>query len=317
MMNVSLKKQSSNPHGPDEGTNAMTEGLEKAAEIRQKLEGGKHRDRTSEDRTPSDEGSSNSSRIGRIAALIGSLSALVIFIALYSSWAFGKGMMRAIGFPISLISFRSGLDLYPELAIQYTVVLMTSAAFGFVPKRNKSRPRVLGAMCIILLLIGATSAFNLNNSLAWLVILIAALVGPAFAVYIIRSIANQQMKLMIGFVLVMNCLLIHSENLYLFGRARGYAVLTRSADDRAGGGGTVTQLDDYPLVHIVSTERLSLLTTPIVIEKNYLYSPQGSDFLRLLVTDNDNYYFIERVGNSSHPIAISKSRITEIQFSKQ
>jgi hypothetical protein len=253
--------------------------------------------------------------VGNAAALIGSLTAATIFMGLYNCWTFGRGMMEAIGFPVSLTRFSTSIDLYPEVALQYTAVFMASALLGLVPK-HKLDTRILIPILIGFFGIGVSYTFDINNRVLRALLMSAALVGPFLAVYIIRMFRNQPIGLLLGVVVTLNALSVYSENLYLFGKEQGRSVLSQPANTWAEGGMAASKMSEYPLVSIVSSEKLALRTNVSAVERSYVYRPQGKDFLRLVVSDENYYYFVENVDNNAVPIAISKSLVTQIQFIK-
>src|ERR1051326_7953214 len=189
----------------------------------------------------------DSANIGNIAALIGSFSAIIIFIALYSAWTFGRGMMEAMGFPISLVGFKNGIDFYPELTFQFTAVLVGSAACGFIPS-PRSRPRFFHIVFAPLFVIALLGAFGFSNRALVLGIMVGAMFGPFLAVYAIRSLPNKQQRMMFGVFAAMIAFGLHAQNLYLYGKRKGSEILNRPGNTWSEGGMSNTKASDYPLV---------------------------------------------------------------------
>lgn len=252
-------------------------------------------------------------KFGTIATVLGSFSVVIVFIALYTAWIFGKGMLAALGFPASLIGFKGSLDTYPMLSIQYGSFFLLFLVGGFLPA--KKRYKVIAVVLILILCILNLAAFFVEDSAIFLLALwTAATFGPLSVGYTIQSFETLRFKLIGGFLISIFIFIAYSEFLYRFGVKKGQDISTTHRSSLAESGTTIFKLNEYPYINIFSTDRLLLRTPPTQVENGFLYSPQGEDFIRLIFTDDDKYYFVESTPQGSMSVAVSKSSVTQIQF---
>lgn len=254
-------------------------------------------------------------QIGVIAGFVGSLSVLAIFIALFSAWVFGRGVMSALGFPTAIIGFKSSLDLFPSLATLSTMFLMLFLSLGFYPLKSKSKLAsnfAFGAIVILCVFI----ALRIENQLIKFILAPLALISPCSLGYIIQNTTELRFKVIKGLLITFLLFVIHTDSLYILGKQRGFEILTLSSNPQNVAGAAMFRLDDYPLVSIISTEKLLFETPPIQFDKGYLYEAQGDNFIRLVFKDEGTYYFVESYSGNHTSIATSKSVITQIHFTR-
>lgn len=252
-------------------------------------------------------------QIGVIAGFVGSLSVLAIFIALFSAWVFGRGVATALGFPTAIIGFQSSLERFPGLAIISTMFFVLSLSLGFFPIKSKSKlaSNLVFVVAFILLIF---PAFGIENQLVSGIYTILALLSPLSLGYIIQNTTELRFKVVKGLAITTLILGIHSNSLYSLGMQKGLDILTRPSNQQILAGAAIFRLEDYPLVSIVSADKLMFKTPSTTLDKGYLYESQGNNFIRLVFMDEETYYFVENYSSNHTSIAIPKSVITQIHF---
>jgi hypothetical protein len=254
-------------------------------------------------------------QLGVIAGFVGSLSVLAIFIALYSGWVFGRGLVTALGFPTSLIGFQSSLERFPGLAIASTILFVVALSAGFYPIKFKPKVGLILASIAVFVLT-FFPALGLDHGLVFLIYAALTLLSPALLGYILQYISKWQLKVLAGVFITMLILSIHTDYLFFLGKEYGLDILTKSSGSRKLAGAAIFRLEDYPIVSIISTEKLMFKTPAAPQDKGYLYESQENNFIRLVFMDEETYYFAENYSDNHMSMAIPKSVITQIQFIK-
>ena len=242
-------------------------------------------------------------RLGTIAAIVGSLSVICAFIALYASWVFARGIVKVIGFPINILSFKGSLDIFASLAIEYTFTFILAIAVGFFPV-NYNAKRLLHiilpvGITLSFVVVSIISTFEVEISTFRIILFSVNLLGPIFVGYVIQASPSLQLKFLCGVLISAMVFNIFTVQLYYFGKDTGHKLLSPSTENLYEGGVSATKLSEFPMVYIYSKEKLILQTSSTSVEGVYLYTPQKPNFIRLIFTDADKYYFVEVIANHS------------------
>jgi hypothetical protein len=110
----------------------------------------------------SDNSNNDSFSLGQLVAAVGAFSAVTLFIAADSAFSFARGLMSSLGFPAQIMTFRTSLDFFPTMGIQYTYLFVGMFGLGFfIFKRGKASNKTVGrriAGAAVILVILATIA---------------------------------------------------------------------------------------------------------------------------------------------------------------
>jgi hypothetical protein len=273
----------------------------------------------------------STSNLREIAAAVGVATAALIFLAFYFSSNFARGLFLSMGFPPSLVSFRTAIDMFPEVGIQYSSTLCGAVAGGFFFARHflhstsspQTKPRrspkfLLGFVLLLLFSIVAISTLEITDDVFELIVVLIVFVGPMSVGFCYRMIVNPFMRMLLTALALFSCCYIYAYHLYMFGKNQGEEVMASRSPTSTEGGLAVFKTQEFPVVSVVSEERLAFLTTPREFYgKGFMYEPSTNAFIRLIVRDGSNTYFLEHADTNVRAIAISNDRIGQILFKTQ
>ena len=266
-----------------------------------------------------------------LAAAVGVATAALIFLAFYFSSNFARGLFLSMGFPPSLVSFRTAIDMFPEVGIQYSITLCGTVAGGFFFARHflhstsshQTKPRrsskiLLGCVLLLLFSIMLISTLEITHEVFELIVVLVIFFGPMSVGFCYRMIEAPFMRMLLTAFALLNCFYIYTYNVYRFGKNQGEEVMASRWATSTEGGLAVFKTQEFPVVSVVSEERLAFLTTPRELhEKGFMYEPSTNAFIRLIMRDGSNTYFLEHSDRNVRAIGISNDRIGQILFQTQ
>jgi hypothetical protein len=118
------------------------------------------------------------------------------------------------------------------------------------------------------------------------------------------------------FLVVFSVFGIYAQNVFLFGKETAFSLVKQAAplNPSAEVGTAAIKVRDYPLLTIRTKEKLLLNSPPRGNGLSYEYESTGSDFLRLILQDEANYYVVESSGGQVTTHAIRKDLVQEMLF---
>jgi hypothetical protein len=119
------------------------------------------------------------------------------------------------------------------------------------------------------------------------------------------------------FLVVFSVFGIYTQNVFLFGKETAFSLVKQAAplNPSAEVGTAAIKVRDYPLLTIRTKEKLLLNSPPRGNGLSYEYESTGSDFFRLILQDEANYYVVESSGGQVTTHAIRKDLVQEMLFS--
>lgn len=252
---------------------------------------------------------------GTIATLFGVSTAGVLFVAFYGAWSFGRGLFLSLGFPPSAFSLKGALDFFPEVGIGYAGAFCFTLILGFlIPIANKRLHFFVYLIVGILLLIDFLTVLNVRSIFYRATVLCAALFGPMVVGLIYRSRIKRPVKLGTMLLTVVTVLSIYSFHLYQFGEEEAKNITSLRKSLISDRGMAASKLEEYPIVTIVAKERLFFHTTPEEKEGFFIYAPTENSFVRIIFSDADRLYLIERFGSDTTSVSLSKAKVMQLVY---
>lgn len=258
--------------------------------------------------------------LGQAAAYISAATAATVFIALYSSWSFSRGLLLHLNFPQSALSLKGTLDLFPEVGISYTIAFVIAMATGFfvfpVTDQQKLRKRKaiayisLGILCVLVTI----SNFGPRNPVYRALVIIATIVSPIIVGFIYHTESHRLKHPFLVLISLVIVFRLYSYNLYSCGREKAEEVLSSLQPLTVERGMAVCKLEEFPIVTVVSREKLMLNIIPRQIDSSFVYAASDSAFIRLVFCDSDRMYFIERCQHTTTSLSVLKTMIEQLVF---
>jgi hypothetical protein len=262
--------------------------------------------------------------LARIGGLLAGFSVLTFAIETISSWTFARGLLEGLGFPAQLVSLRTSTDTFSALAMEYCVGFLGPLFAGFFwpapighqRKRKMRHLLLVTGLFWLFALVG--NIWELHSNFYRGPLICLSLLAPAYVGYTYNSFADFG-KVRLGAMLfvVFSVFGIYSENVFLFGKETAFSLVKQAEPlhPSAEIGTAAVKVRDYPLLTIRAKEKLLLNSPPHGNGLSYEYESTESDFLRLILQDEANYYVVESSGGKVTSHAIRKDLVQEMLFS--
>jgi hypothetical protein len=276
---------------------------------------------------------SNGTDLGKYAAYVGAVSALVLFIGTTSAWMESRGSLAALGLPGDLISIRASLDRLPSLGFRYIWLFaicfpITAFLLPFLEKALDEKPEEgtpFGFYVIIPL------AFACTIVEVWLrprtpdaLIIPGEMLLPFLLGSIYQCILRQRkLKHFVAVLVVIATVLLYCESLFISGVKSAFEMAENAERPRHRGEFMSADLDIvgigqdqglYPLVALRAKEKLHLLTVPATEGNEYIYESKRPSFIRFITMDDANYYLVENSKGSVRSLAVRKELVLDMLF---
>lgn len=246
-------------------------------------------------------------------------SSIVVFLAAFGSWAFGRGLAIGLGIPSSVLSISNSIELFTAVGVIYVSVLVVVIIVGSViGTLILTRAWFLIIATLVWMIDGGLIFYSFEERLS--PDFVSLCFGALFVTAIWSGIHSGSrgdlgLKVYTGGVYALACLLLFSTCMYELGTNEAEKLLWQKGLDSNDRGMKPTRLEDYPLVSIVSREPLSMVKTKPKNDKElFLYEMSDSSFIRFFMNDKDRDFFIERMGDSSFVYAIQRSDIVSLRY---
>jgi len=220
---------------------------------------------------------------------------VAVFLALYFSWSFGRGLFLALGFPSYLISFRSGIDVFPEVGIQYSSNFCAMALFGILfflyfpslqwsSSRRKEVTKALAGFVILFLLFAILLISVLQPSGEVYKVLVGggAIIAPSSIGLFYRAYDHRFLQAITTSVALFMCVFLTANTAYWFGEDQGNELAVGRVDDWPTTGMASFKKKEFPIVSIVSPNKLPFMTEPRQTNDHYVYESSQKILIRLV-----------------------------------
>lgn len=260
--------------------------------------------------------------IVQLAGMVGSASVFLIFISALTSWAYVRGVLSSLGLPAALVTFRSAIDFLPSVAFLDALVFVTMLTAGFfipAPRTEKmvSIHRGILIFAGIGFIIAIVAYGKQDQPPYWFSKFsqIIAVLAPVTVGYVFKtSGASQKGKAAILAVAVFLVLAAWTRSLYTLGFGIGRGILTDQWSNIPRSGMTEVKPTDFPRVIIRVKEQLAYMPNDVHNGSDFIYPSKDTDFLRFILRDDAEYYFVHNSNGVITTFAIRKDLISEIVF---
>lgn len=259
----------------------------------------------------------------RLAGLLGGITIVMVAIQTVSAWYFGRGFLEAVGFPPELINLRTSTDYFPALTMEASFLFLVSLCLGILGADGtaatlKKRAMIIGQSVFWgfgIAGLGRASGFTSPYYAALLGVM--AFLSPALIGFAYNTPWESKKEGYFAAALVLfEVFFVGTSFMFVSGRRTGLDLIehSQSAEAPYEHGVAAWKNSDYPLIGIRSKEKLLLKSAPLADGDAFNYTSTESDFLRLILQDEANYYVVESVGGRAFPYAIRKELVEQVSF---
>lgn len=261
--------------------------------------------------------------IGQLAAGIGGVSAVGVFVGANASYSFARGLSASLGFPAQIMTLRTSTEIFPGIVAQNAVAFVAVLVGGFFLFRQtqetatSSRRNVTGILAWVVVLELVGTIWDEHGSFYRWMLLISSFIAPALVGYCYRAMGEQDRRrpavvgIMAFAVFSLNC-----TSLYVNGYSKGREIATKIEAGRTSfeEGLANVKLKDFPIVNVKSKESLQLCSQTGKEGESYVYTSSKECFIRLIAYDDADYYLLENGGGRFQVMAVRKDIVREMIF---
>jgi hypothetical protein len=259
--------------------------------------------------------------LSQFGGLLGIFTAVSVGFATITSWGFARGLIGKLGFPASVVTLKTSLDIFSAMALIHVeaMILVFVVCYSVTPKSLREKPLavpgtgILSAVLLFLLI--PLSPYTQLPQWRFALMRIAALFSPGVLGFMIKLLKRSS-RIQIGLTLMVAFLSIASFQAYLyeFGARVGTALQMNTWKRLPVGGLAEVQRRDFPKVTIRAKEPLSTLVNFDQDGGYYVYPRQNSGNIRLVLHDDSNYYFVENVHGNARSFAVRSDLVSQLIF---
>jgi hypothetical protein len=256
----------------------------------------------------------------QLAGIAGAASILTVFISALSSWAFARGLLSRLGLPAQLVTLRSGIDFLPGMAFFIALVFVASLATGFITtapttgRQRRVRPLICTAIVVSLLILAQPDTTDAHSLAFVRALSFVAIIAPISVGYLYKSLVHRKGRMPTVFLAVVLILSVWTKALYDYGFEVGTHIVTNDWSWLPKGGMVEVKPGDFPRVTIRTREKLTQLADGDRDGDGYIYPSGDSGYMRLVVRDESEYYFVNSTNGVANVFSIRKDLVSQIFF---
>jgi hypothetical protein len=263
--------------------------------------------------------------LGPLAATVGAVSAVAVFVAATTAYSFARGVSASLGFPAQVMTLKTSTEIFPGLVSQNTVVFLLALAAGFVVFRrrhveDKKRVKITfiwAALFVGLLFIG--ELWDEHWRLYWSILGLSNVCAPLLVGYSYRSFKTERGTHWIAAVfMTFLAFAINEEALYVQGyfKAKEISANIKPLYPFSEHGLSNFKVADFPLINLKTKDPLEISLQTTASPDGYFYVSNAKSFVRLIAYDDANYYVVENNSGAVRAVSIRKEAVREIIFLK-
>jgi hypothetical protein len=263
--------------------------------------------------------------VGQVLTTGAGASVVVGAIATLASWSFGRGLVSGVGFPSSLVGLRNSIDVAPSIAFGATWKFLFSLILGYAVNvfTWKNLVAVELVVTITWFIFVIVALFTINNPTSERnspIRVTVAEFAPIFIGYTIHSYFRGNISARYGVLLlyaVFMSLIVWLNNLNRFGFDTGKMIRDHLWEDTHTARLAQVKLSDFPEVILKTKEKLTAEEDVKAPGEMYQYPIGEHAFLRLILMDGNNYYFVEGnyIGSEpATPFSLKKDLVSSLVF---
>jgi hypothetical protein len=256
-----------------------------------------------------------------IASLSGAVSISIVAICSISSWAFARGLTTKLGLPASIVTLRTAIDMFSAMAFTYAFVVLFAFGFAYTittPPESDKDYFVRACICVgcfvLLFFIALKSIYTDGLTTQWfLIVRFAGVMSPAIMAFAMRSL-NRPPRTWFLILLAFSIVLVSVGYVYQSGIRLGGALMGTPTTFLPGSGFVEFKISDFPMVAIRTKSEVKTLVGCERKNDGFECPGPGPGFMRLILQDDSNYYFVENMQGHAHSFSVRKDAVLQVVF---